>query len=71
MIEILFWIAVFCVPKIPKILSKREEQGIEDEKSLRKIFIHKFLTNDGWRFAVVVLGCFVFHVLVSCAIFGL
>lgn len=63
-IEIIFWIAVFCAPKIPNILSKREKQGIENEKSLRKIFIHKFLTNDGWRFAIVILGCFVFHVLV-------
>lgn len=64
MIEIIFWIAVFFVPKIPKFLSKREERGIEQEKSLRKIFIHKFLTNDGWRFAVVIIGCFVFHFLV-------
>jgi hypothetical protein len=65
MIEIIFWIVVFCAPKIPNILSEREKQGIENEKSLRKIFIHKFLTNDGWRFAIVILGCFVFHVLPS------
>ena len=63
-IEILFWITVFCVPKIPNILSEREKKGIENEKSLRKIFIHKFLTKDGWRFAIVILGCFVFHFLV-------
>ena len=61
MIEFIICAAFFFAPKFFK---QREATGIEFEKSIRKILVFKFLTNDRWRASIVVFSCFTFHVLV-------
>jgi hypothetical protein len=60
LIEIIIFGLVFF---IPKYFEKHEKRGIKNEKSVRKILVHKFVTNDMWRAAVVFMGFFCFHVL--------
>jgi hypothetical protein len=49
---------------IPGFFKKLESDGIEYEKSVRRIVFYKFITNDKWRTAVVLIGCLIFHILV-------
>jgi len=49
---------------LPKLLAKHEKQKVLHSQSVRVVLWHKFVTNDTWRFFVVVSACFIIHLLV-------
>lgn len=49
---------------VPGWFKKFEDKDITFEQSFRKLLLHKFITNDKWRYAIVLIGLFIFHILV-------
>jgi hypothetical protein len=49
---------------VPGFFKKFETSDIQYEKSVRKILLYKFITNDKWRVAVVLILCLFVHISV-------
>ena len=61
MVEVLIAL-IFLI--IPGLFKKFESADIQFEKSVRKILLYKFITNDKWRVTVVLIACLIVHISV-------
>jgi len=59
-IEIIIALLVFFIPKLLKKCESGEKQS---QQPTRHVLLKKFMTDDSWRFVVVLITLFVFEVL--------